>query len=272
MAEVIFNTGLGKITSNINVELGFARWVTVCQALSPCNLTTLHNTQRGSRSIILCLRKTEGVLAPRYQRPRSYAEWGSWQDVSVSEGRCLSSDLTAGVLSPEQTSWRRESILQSWPQTSTHASWHVHTVLHLITYRNVMWRWLFVFNMQGEGLRPGFGFSMRRPPLCCCSHYAPQKCLLQEAGSARWLLPLLRASLSMEKKPTQTLPSWQLPAQMSWERNTSSPSPASLPPPATLFYSGCQILLAKSIWDSMGRREGSVAWIFMTVTRTELLH
>jgi hypothetical protein len=42
---------------------------------------------------------------------------------------------------------------------------------------------------------------------------------------------------------------------MSWRRNTSYLSPALLPPPVTLFYSGCQILLAKSIWGSH-REEG----------------
>lgn len=43
---------------------------------------------------------------------------------------------------------------------------------------------------------------------------------------------------------------------MSWKRNTSYLSPAFLPPPVTLFCSGCQsLLLAKSIWDSR-REEG----------------
>lgn len=46
-----------------------------------------------------------------------------------------------------------------------------------------------LFSICGvKDLGLGLGSQCGRPPLCYCSLHAPQKCLLQEAGSARWLL------------------------------------------------------------------------------------
>lgn len=118
----------------------------------------------------------------------------------LSGWRCLPSGLTTRVLPPEQTWWRREPVLNSCPQTSTHAPWpvHAHRLAHDYINKCNMKMVVGLFLMCRVKLCPGFGF----PTLCPIPVplQRPSSAeMLQEAGSARCRrVALPRASLSME--------------------------------------------------------------------------
>lgn len=113
--------------------------------------------------------------------------------------------------------------------------------------------------MWGQELNP-----VLRSPKPVFLHHTelpPESCRtprgLWEISSALWA----ELHSVTDKNPLRSLLSWQLTAQMSRKRNTSYLSRLSPAPDNTLlFYSGCQIFLARHLGLKSGKGGGTLPW------------
>lgn len=192
----------------------------------------------------------------------------------LSGWRCLPSGLTTRVLPPEQTWWRREPVLNSCPQASTHAPWpvHAHRLAHDYINKCNMKMVVGLFLMCRVKLRPGFGF-----PTLCPIPCATAAAKLRRNAPGGWIssLPPRCSAQSLPKYGMKAHSEPSLPdnSQLKCQGKETLP-PSPLPSSHPQQHSPIQAVrffLQKAFGTHMGRREAHAAWIFMTVTAPELL-